>query len=388
VHMRIAYFTESLPPLTDGVSHTLAQLRKSLISEGHDFIFFSPFKPEPDGWDGKVFEIVSIPFPFYTKYRVSLPTLHDIKCRLDSFKPDLVHICSPFLLGMAAYDYARSARIPAVASYHTRFVSYLKYYGFSWFEPYGWDYLRWFYNQSDRNFVPSVTTIEELRSKGFKNLELWERGVDTACFSPGFANQNLRKRWSPDGNPIAIFIGRLVREKDLEVLIKAYRILKDRGIDFKLVFVGEGSMYDEIARHIPDAVMEGFLEGPELSSAYASADIFVFPSTTESFGNVVLEAAASGLPSVVAAEGGVVNLVLDGETGFLTRPKDPDDYASKMELLLTNDLLRYSLSARAVEHASRKNWHHVNSALFENYEELISGPKNVVASPCPKRVIL
>ncbi|OGC96268.1 MAG: hypothetical protein A2W25_03870 [candidate division Zixibacteria bacterium RBG_16_53_22] len=386
--MRIAYFTESLPPLTDGVSHTLAQLRKSLISEGHDFIFFSPFIPEPDGWDGKVFEIVSVPFPLYTKYRVSLPALHDIKCRLDSFQPDLVHICSPFLLGMAAYDYARSVGIPAVASYHTRFVSYLKYYGFAWFEPYGWGYLRWFYNQSDRNFVPSMTTIEELRCKGFRNLALWERGVDTTCFSPGFANQNLRKRWSPDGSPIAIFIGRLVREKDIEVLIKAYRILKEKRVDFKLVFVGEGSMRDEIARNIPDAVMEGFLEGSELSCAYASADIFVFPSTTESFGNVVLEAAASGLPSVVAAEGGVVNLVRDGETGFITRPKDAEDYANKMEILLTNDLLRYSFSARAVEHASRKNWYHVNRALFENYEELISGPKNFVDSLYPKSVIL
>jgi glycosyltransferase involved in cell wall biosynthesis len=385
--MKIAYFTESLPPLTDGVSHTLTHLRQSLIANGHEYCFFSPFVPEPDGWDGHVFEIVSAPFPLYTKYRFSIPVLHDIKCKLDNFKPDLVHVCSPFLLGMAAFNYARSVGIPAVASYHTRFVSYLKYYGFGWFEPYGWEYLRWFYNQSDLNFVPSPATIDELRSKGFQNLTLWERGIDTACFSPVFGDPSLRKRWSPDGSPIAIFIGRLVKEKDIDVLLKAYQILRGRGVDFKLVFVGEGPMADEIMRTAPDVIMEGFLSGPELSRAYASADIFAFPSTTESFGNVVLEAGASGLPSVVAAEGGVMNLVIDEETGFVTRPKDAEDYANKMEILLTNDLLRNAFSASAIEHASRKNWNHVNSVLFENYMKLLENNKIAVDSPKPECVM-
>jgi glycosyltransferase involved in cell wall biosynthesis len=385
--MRIAYFTESLPPLTDGVSHTLTQLRNSLIAEGHDFIFFSPFVPELDGWSDKVYEIVSMPFPLYPKYRVALPALHDIKCKLDEFKPDLIHVCSPFLLGIAAYNYARSARIPRVASYHTRFVSYLKYYGFGWLEPFGWDYLRWFYNQSHRNFVPSRVTIQELDGKGFQNLALWERGINTHCFSPAFADNNLRNQWSPAGSPIAIFIGRLVREKDIEVLIRAYRILKERNVDLKLVFVGEGPMHNDIAREIPDAIMAGFLQGMELSRAYASADVFAFPSTTESFGNVVLEAAASGLPCVVAGDGGVMNLVVDGETGFITQPKDAPDFASKLELLLTDEFLRNSFSARAVEHASRKSWHCINKALFENYRELIERNKCVLDSVLTEQLI-
>jgi glycosyltransferase involved in cell wall biosynthesis len=250
-------------------------------------------------------------------------------------------------------------------------VSYLKYYGFGWFERFGWKYLKWFYGRTDRNFVPSRATIAELASKGFSNLELWERGVDTRQFSPIFASTTLRRSWSPEGAPIALYIGRLVREKDIDILLKACMMLKERGVEFKPVFVGEGPMYDEIAKTLPDAILAGFLRGDDLSRAYASADFFVFPSTTESFGNVVLEAAASGLPCVVAGEGGVTNLVVDGETGLIAQPREAADLALKMELLMGNEMLRNELSAKALEYASVKSWSQVNRRLFEGYSELI-----------------
>ncbi len=369
--MRIAYFTEALPPFIDGVTHTLTHLKKSLVDEGHDFVFFSPILPDTDGWVGKVTEVISVPFPLYNKYRMGLPAFHDIKTTLDKFKPDLVHIVSPFFMGMAAYNYARERGIPAVNSYHTRFVSYFKYYGFGWCEWFGWFYLRRFYNKAARTFVPSTATIAELEKHGFRRLALWQRGIDTTQFSPMYADRELHNKWSPDGSPVALFVGRLVREKDIETLIRAYGILKERGIDFKLVFVGDGPLKDELADNLPDALLAGFLKGEALSRAYASADLFVFPSTTESFGNVVLEAQASGLPCVVAAEGGVMDLVEDGGTGYLTRPKDAVDLAAKMELLLTNELMRNSFSLRAQEFASLKSWTEVNKALFRGYEEII-----------------
>ncbi len=374
--MRIAYFTEVLPPFIDGVTHTLSHLKASLTDEGHDFLFLSPITPGVDGWRGKVVEVISVPFPFYTKYRVGLPVFHDIRTALDKFKPDIVHIVSPFFMGMAAYNYARERGIPAVNSYHTRFVSYLKYYGFGKIEWFGWDYLRWFYNKGAMTFVPSNATIEELKSHGFERLALWQRGIDTKSFSPLFADASLHKKWSPDGSPVALYTGRLVKEKDIETLIKAFGILKEKEIDFKLVFVGDGPLRNELARVLPEAILAGFMRGEELSRAYASADIFVFPSTTESFGNVVLEAAASGLPCVVAAEGGVMDLVQDGETGFQTIPKDAEDLASKMGLLLTNEFLRNSLSVKAQEYASRRSWREVNRALFRGYEELIADGKS------------
>ena len=369
--MKIAYFTESLPPLTDGVSHTLSNLKQSLVDEGHDFLFFSPFTPEVDGWRGKVMKIISLPFPLYPRYRFSLPAFHDLKPALDSFRPDIIHICSPFFLGMAAYRYAVQYNIPAVNSYHTRFVSYFKYYGFRKMEWFGWWYLRRFYNRAAMNFVPSRSTIMELESRGFSRLALWERGIDTRRFSPSYVDHTLRQRWSPDGQPIALFVGRLVKEKDIDVLLRSYKILKEKNINYKMVFVGDGPFRSEIAKAIPDAILAGFLQGQELSAAYASADIFVFPSTTESFGNVVLEAAASGLPSIVSSEGGVKDVVHDGETGFLTIPRDTEDFASKLEILLSNDILRTTFSAQALEYAFGKTWNAVNKVLLDAYEEII-----------------
>ena len=370
--MKIAYFTESLPPLIDGVSHTLGYLRKSLDSSGIDYKFYSPFMPEEHSWDGRVTQITSVPFPFYTKYRISLPAFHDLSNSLDRFEPDLIHICSPFLLGMFAARYAREKSIPAVNSFHTRFVSYFKYYGFGWFEKYGWAYLRWFYNRCDKCFVPSEATIRELRSKGLLNLELWSRGIDTERFSHAFADLSLRERWSLDGNPIAVYVGRLVKEKDVETLLKAHSILRDKGVDYKLVLVGDGPMKKQITKEAPDAILAGHLDGDDLSRAYASSDIFVFPSTTESFGNVALEAAASGLPAVGSTEGGIGEIIRDGETGYTVSPGDHHGFAERMETLLTNDSLRNSMSATAIDFASKRSWDNINKRLFKDYEELIS----------------
>jgi len=369
--MKIAYFTESLPPLTDGVSRTLSYLQKSLKKENIDYRFFSPFKPLSDDWEDKVHKIISVPFPLYTRYRVSIPALHDLKHLLRNFKPDLIHICSPIFLGAAGNRYAKEMNIPVVNSFHTRFVSYSEYYRLSWFESYAWNYLRWFYNQGDISVVPSQTTIDELKLKGFKNLRLWARGIDTSRFSPAFADLNLKNRWSPEGDPVALFAGRLVREKDVETLLKAHQILKSKNIKYKLVMVGGGPMKHKIEKTAPDVIMTGHLEGEELSKAYASADIFAFPSTTESFGNVVQEAAASGLPAIGASEGGVKDLISDGETGFLTKPKDPHDFAAKMEQVLINKELRNSLAANALNYAISKSWDHINNGLFEKYRNLI-----------------
>lgn len=373
--MRIAYFTESLPPLVDGVSHTLSYLRESLEDENIEYQFYSPFSPPGEPWNGKVSHILSVPFPLYTRYRVSLPAFHDLRTMLRRFEPDLVHICSPFLLGLFAVRYAAEAGLPVVNSFHTRFVSYMKYYGLSRFESQGWTYLRWFYDRGELCLVPSVSTIDELQSRGFSNLALWERGIDLRRFSPAFADRNLKERWSPGGDPVALYAGRLVREKDIDTLLEAHHILVQRGIAHKLVFVGDGPMRRQIEKAAPEALLAGHLQGDELSRAYASADIFVFPSTTESFGNVVLEAAASGLPAVGAREGGVANLISHEETGFLTAPRDAGELAAAMEALLSNESLRNSLADGALEFASRKSWKEINRRLVARYAELIEARK-------------
>jgi glycosyltransferase involved in cell wall biosynthesis len=373
--MRIVYFTESLPPLVDGVSHTLGYLRETLDSENVEYLFISPFLPEGNGWDGRVAHILSVPFPLYTKYRISLPAFHDLRTVLGKFRPDIVHNCSPFLLGLFACRYAAEAGIPIVNSFHTRFVSYMKYYGLGRLESPGWRYLRWFYNRGRLSLVPSQSTIDELRSRGFSNLVLWERGIDLKRFSPAFADRSLKESWSPSGDPVALYAGRLVKEKDIETLLEADRILRRRKTAYRLVFVGEGPMRRQIEKSAPDAILTGHLDGDRLSRAYASADFFVFPSTTESFGNVVLEAAASGLPAIGAREGGVANLIRHGETGFLTAPRNAADLAAGMEALIKDRHLRNSLAAGAMEYAIRKSWKEINRRLIERYEMLVAEPK-------------
>jgi glycosyltransferase involved in cell wall biosynthesis len=302
---------------------------------------------------------------------LSLPPFHDLAYSLDKYRPDLIHNCSPFLSGLAAYRFGRERNIPVVNSFHTRFISYLKYYRQGWLEPYGWRYLRWFYNRGDMSFVPSPTTIRELREKGFVKLTLWARGIDMDMFSPRFADRALKEKWSPGGAPVAIFVGRLVAEKDIEILMEAHQILMKRNVDYRLVMVGGGPLKQKIEKSMPEVILPGHLEGEALSRAYASADLFVFPSTTESFGNVIQEAAASGLPAVGAAEGGVKDLIRDGETGFLARPKDAADFANKMEELLGNDPLRYSFAAEALETAAGKSWDNINRGLIDNYRKII-----------------
>jgi len=369
--MKVAYFTESLPPLVDGVSHTLGYLKKSLEKYNIDHLFFSPFAPGGAAWQGKAVQVLSVPFPLYPKYKVSLPAFHNLTYTLDKFEPDIVHICSPFYLGKFAIRYARQRGIPIAGSFHTRFVSYLKYYGFGWLEGFGWYYLRKFYNKCDLCLVPSKATMRELSDVGFKNVELWSRGMDLNRFSPAFADRSLKNRWSPDGKPIAVFIGRLVKEKDVETLLAVHKLLREKGTEYQLVFVGEGPMRGEIEKNAPDAILAGHLDGDDLSRAYASSDIFVFPSTTESFGNVVMEAAASGLPAVGSTEGGVGELIQDGETGFVAAPGDIRTYAEKLELLVRNETLRNSMSAAAVEFASKRSWDNINSRLIEQYRILI-----------------
>jgi glycosyltransferase involved in cell wall biosynthesis len=373
--MKIAYFTESLPPLTDGVSRTLTQLKETLDSEHIDYRFYSPFCPADADWACRVYKLLSIPFPLYPDYRISLPSFHDLRDSLERFQPDLVHICSPFLSGLAAYEFAARHEIPVVNSFHTRFISYLKYYGYGWLEQYGWRYLRWYYNRGDMCFVPSLTTIRELDGKGFENLTLWARGIDTSQFSPAYCDISQKRRWSPDGKPTAVFVGRLVAEKDIDILLESHSILKQRNIDYTLVMVGEGPLREKINRTMPDIILTGHLEGDRLSRAYASADFFVFPSTTESFGNVIQEAGASGLPAVAAAEGGVRDLILDGETGFLAKPKDALDFANKMEELIKDDSLRNYLAAKAYDTATQKSWNIINRGLIENYRKVIEKRK-------------
>ncbi|MBN2012080.1 glycosyltransferase family 1 protein [candidate division KSB1 bacterium] len=371
--MKVAFFTESLPPSTDGVANTLNRLANTLVAKDIEFYFFSTFKPDENTeWTDRVFKVASFPLYFiYPHYRVGVPALHNIDDMLDDFKPDIIHAVTPTPLGLRGLNYAREKKIPAVSSYHTHFVDYFKYYKLQSMEHIGWNYLKWFYNQFDRIYVPSPSTANELRARGFGKLELWARGIDTAMFSPNKRSDELRRSIGVTDEPILLFVGRLVKEKDLDDLIEANSILKAQGSRYKIVVVGDGHMREQLETEMPDAHFTGYLYGEELAKWYASSDIFAFPSTTETFGNVILEASASGLPIVGVDKGSVQDLIRHNSTGFVAKANDPIDFAASLLPLIEDSAKRKEMGGNAQELAKQYSWDAINSRLVHSYQRMI-----------------
>lgn len=371
--MKVVYFTESLLPHVDGVSRTLAQLFGFLEQRGVDFRVYSPFVPGPEvSWSGRVRPVRFIRFPLYPDYRVSSPFGRAVWREVEAWGPDLVHVVSPTPMATRAQKWARRRGIPVVSSFHTHFVSYFRYYGAPWAEGFGWRMLRRFYGRCARVYVPTQAIIRELAEHGITNTEPWSRGIDLARFSPAHRSAALRARAGAEGDtPILLMVSRLVKEKDMADLVAMEGILRGRGNTHRLVLVGDGPMRGELQAALPHAFFAGHQSGEELARWYASGDVFVFPSTTETFGNVVLEAQASGLPAVVVDRGGPPDLVEAGETGFIARGNDPADLADRCEALLRDPALRARLGRQAREAARERDWAAINGRLIDSYGAIV-----------------
>jgi glycosyltransferase involved in cell wall biosynthesis len=273
-----------------------------------------------------------------------------------------------------AQDLAAELHIPVVASFHTHFVSYFRYYGVSRLERVGWSLLRRFYRRCARVYAPSRSIIAELAAHGIERLGLWSRGIDPDSFSPSHRDESLVQEMRGERQlPVLLLVSRLVKEKDLGDLINVDAILRSRAVAFKLVLVGDGPMRHELEKGLPEAFFAGHLAGHELARWYASADVFVFPSTTETLGNVVLEALASGLPSVVVDQGGPQDLISPGGNGFVARANDPVDIADRLQLLLEDRALRARMSRSARDSALSRDWEIINERLIRSYTEEIEG---------------
>jgi phosphatidylinositol alpha 1,6-mannosyltransferase len=374
VALRIAYFTESLYPHVDGVSRTLARLFASLESSDQEFLIFSPFTPGAEvSWSDRVRPVRYVRFPLYIDYRISLPVVsRSVGREMKAFRPDLVHVVSPTPMAVWAQRWAARHGVPVVSSFHTHFVSYFRYYGVPWLEPGGWLALRRFYARCARVYAPSWSIIRELESHGLERLELWSRGIDLAGFTPTFRDQRLRREAGADETtPLVLLVSRLVKEKDLADLVEMERLLRERGVRFSLVLVGDGPMRRELENSLPGAIFAGHQSGEQLARWYASADVFVFPSTTETLGNVVLEALASGVPAVVTDRGGPQDLIRTGENGFVVRGNAPEEMADRVESMLRDRGLRGRLAAAARQSALSRDWETINGALIESYRDVV-----------------
>ncbi len=371
--MKVVYFTESLYPLVDGVSRTLARLFTTLERRGIDFSVYSPFVPGKEvTWRNRVHAVRYIRFPLYPDYRISLPFLGEVRNAFTADEPDLIHLVSPTPMAYAVQRLAHSRRIPVVSSFHTHFVSYFRYYGLSLLEPFGWGMLRRFYRGCSRVYVPSRSIMTELETKGVRNIELWSRGIDITAFSPVHRGTLAMLGNEEQGVPVLLLVSRLVKEKDLSDLVEVDRILTSRGVRYKLAIVGDGPMRAELESAMPKAVFAGHQTGDGLAQWYASADAFVFPSTTETLGNVVLEALASGLPTVVVDRGGPRDLIAHGENGFVAPANQPEAIADLVQPILENPDLRAKMSKAARASAAERDWETINDALIGSYEAVIA----------------
>ncbi len=371
--LKVALVTGSYNYIADGVALTLNRMVGFLESRGVEVLVFAPVGKVPAfAHNGEVVPVFSIAAPGRGEYRAALGLSQPARDRLVAFKPDILHIATPDLLGHAAQKLGRKMGWPIVASYHTRFETYLKYYGLDGLTPLLTGIVRDFYDACLEIYVPSPSMIDVLRADGVKGeLRLWPRGVDTVRFHPDKRSEAWRaeRGVGPDEVLIA-FVSRLVKEKRVAEVAAVLARLEASGVAHRALFVGDGPERGFLEQHAPGAIFEGYLNGDALAVAYASSDVFLFPSDTETFGNVTLEAMASGLPAVCANATGSRSLVEPGVTGFLAEVGDDGMLYEAVAKLATDPALRRRMGAAGRERSLTYSWDAAMGGLLARYEAL------------------
>lgn len=367
--MRVALIAETFLPDVNGVAATVCRILEQLQTAGHPALLFAPAGSPPTYAGAEVVALRGAAFPLYPSVRMTPPQL-GITRRLRDFHPDVLHVIGPVLVGALGPSIGRALGIPVVSSYHTHLGDYTHHYGIGFLGGGVNAYLRWIHNRTSVTLCPSTDTINLLRARGFERLAWWGRGVDTDRFTPDHRNRAWREALGIQPDEVVIlYVGRLAAEKRLDVIAEALPSLKRA----RLVLVGDGPARPALERRFRGlpAHFTGFKRGRELSEAYASADVFVFPSDTDTFGQVVQEAMASGLPVVGARAGGTLDLVADGETGLLFTPNNAPELAARLRQLVGNPELRRMMGQAGRRAAERRSWPAVIDELVGHYRRAL-----------------
>jgi glycosyltransferase involved in cell wall biosynthesis len=382
--VRIALFSEVYWPMVSGVGVTLLRLTRALEQRGHQVRVYSASYALPKGQPDRpeVHRSPSVPLFLYPDVQWAFPRLRDVIDDAARFRPDVVHVATEFALGLAGLKAARQLRLPLVASAHTDYDKYAARYGVDWALRVGWHYLRWFYGQAHRVLCPSRIYEEHLHTRGVHHTGVWSRGVDPAHFHPQFRSEAYRQALGLRPNDLLVtYIGRIAKEKNLNQLLAAWNALSSERGSAQLALVGRGPLEDEIRRReMPGVHILGLRHDRELSEAYASADIFVFPSATETFGNSLLEAMGSGLPSLAASAGGVLEFAQHNRNAWLVSPNSAPAITVGLRRLMQDAALRGSLASGALQTARERGWDHVNDRLLEDYREAIESKRLIQAA--------
>ena len=371
--LRIALFTGNYNHIEDGVSRTLGRLVGYLEGQGHAVLVVGPTIDEPLDQPGAFEAAPSVPIPGRAEYRFTVGFPTRLRQRVEAFAPDLVHLATPDVLGHRALTWARGRGLPVVSTYHTHFASYLDYYGLGVGEPVLWAVGRRFYNRCDEVYVPTPTMEAALRENGITStVRLWPRGIELDRFAPSYRSADWRHAHGIGADDVLVsFVSRLVKEKGLDVFAGTVRRLQAEGAPVRALVVGDGPERESLGSALPNAVFAGHLSGRDLSVAYASSDVFLFPSETETFGNVTLEAMASGLAVVAADAAGSRSLVSDEETGLLCPPRDADAFTAATARVAADAALRQRLGASARSAAQAYDWPSVLGRMTDYYRGVL-----------------
>lgn len=368
--MRIALFTETFLPKVDGIVTRLCQTISQLQATGNQVLVFAPEGGLKEYKGAEVYGVSGFPLPLYPELKLAFPR-PAIRDELIAFKPDLIHVVNPAVLGLAGLFYSKALKLPLVASYHTHLPQYLGYYGLGALEGVLWELLKAGHNQANLNLCTSSAMVSELTAHGIERVALWQRGVDTETFQPHLASQEMRSHLSqghPE-HPLLLYVGRLSAEKEIDRIKSVLQAIPQA----RLALVGGGPYRQELEKHFAgtSTYFAGYMAGQELASAFASADAFVFPSRTETLGLVLLEAMAAGCPVVAARSGGIPDIVQDGVNGYLFDPTNDQGAAIATQRLLSNQVEREALRRNARREAEKWGWAAATRQLQSYYQAVI-----------------
>ncbi|MBS7564529.1 glycosyltransferase [Mucilaginibacter sp. Bleaf8] len=380
--IRVVFFADVLVENFDGATRTMFQLIKRIPRHRFEFLFVCGAGPDKL-YSFECLQIPAVKLPANITYKIALPQLaaQELSQKLQEFKPDVVHIATPSLLGAFAIQFANQQRLPVISIHHTHYTFYVDYYSkwmpflIGWVKPKAAALKKEFYDRCNMLYVPAKNTAQHLQQLGVKatQIKIWKRGVDTLLFSPRKRNRGLMQYLTGNNNPNVLFTGRLTCEKDLEILFSIYDDLQDCETACNLIIAGDGINRKLYQKRMKNAVFTGKLEHNLLAELYASVDVFVSTAVSENDGDAVLEAMASGLPCVIADGGCAADLIEDGVNGFKCQPNNAADYLERINLLLADDMLYDRIRRKAHSYSKQLDWMQLAEVYFEDISQLAAG---------------
>ncbi len=388
--LRIALVTETWAPEVNGVAMTLKRMVDGLIRRGHRVQLIRPRQAanEQALHGGELEELLSQGWklPRYDGLRFGLPARSALVRAWTRQRPDLVHVATEGPLGWTAVSAADKLRLPVTSDFHTNFDHYSAHYGVGWLRQPVSAYLRRFHNRTAETYVPTREMAAALGAQGYRNLEVIARGVDTALYSPARRSDALRRSWGlEEGGLAVVSVGRLAPEKNLPLTLRAFAEIRARRPDARLVMVGDGPLREQIAREHPEVILAGMRGGEDLAAHYASADLFLFPSLSETFGNVTLEAMASGVCPVAYDYAAAAEVIVDGDNGLSAPCGNERAFIDRALRAAGEDALRGRLGARARASAEGLDWETINDQFAAALIRVWSGSNGLATARAPQR---